>query len=1124
MMAVNDGLLDFSEGDELAGFRLQRLEVYNWGTFNGRVWVFPLEGKNALLTGDIGSGKSTLVDAMTTLLIPANRIAYNRAAGAGSRERDLRSYVLGYYKSERGDDGLVARSVALRGSSDYSVILGVFRNEGYGQTVSLAQVFWQKDTKGQPARFYVVSETDIDIREHFSGFGSDIAELRRALRNIRTTEVFEDFRSYSTSWRRIFGIQNEQALELFHQTVSMKSVGDLTDFVRRHMLEAFDSESKIEALIHHFDDLDRAHEAIVRAKDQIERLSPLVANLDAYAAEMAAREALVRSRAAIDPYFEWQRKDVLEQRIDDTQIHLDVKRTALAHAESDTAALRTERDALRQSIATQGGDELDRLRVRAAALERTRDVLRENFVRYDDIRTRASLPRADDAASFEENRIRSADAVRLLSEREAELQNSLSEIDVAIHGTRAEHLGIEKELASLAGRESNIPLEQIDIRHSLCRALDIPCEDVPFCGELMRIAPGEEEWEGAAERVLRNFALSLLVPEALYATVTDYVDRTNLRGRLVYFRVREERNAVDRDDLEGTLAAKIDVRPFGIFESWIRVQLARRFDYRCCRDTTDFRRYDKAITPSGQTRDGGVRHEKDDRHSLRDRSRFVLGWSNREKIHALEAERTELAAVLATRADERNSVVSSLSALRAERDAHVGIDGFLRFADIDWRSAALEIDAVVKEIEAIEKSSDILGNLHRSLSVVEKKILGAEAQVNAIRDDIARLSQKAEDFAEALRLCVERISSFTDSRQESTALVEPLRIECIGDQRITHANCDQLAKTVREKVQSRIDSCAKRIEKLVGQLSGQMQEFRASYPAETREIDDSIAAGDEYRAFLARLKSDDLPAFLQRFKTLLNENTIREVAAFRAQLDAERSLISERIGRINKSLSAINYNPGRFIVLENHPSPDPEIREFSAQLRLCTEGTVGQKQDELYSEQKFLLVKEIIQRFRGRQGFVDLDRRWTEKVTDVRNWFVFAASERWREDNTEFEHYTDSGGKSGGQKEKLAYTILAASLAYQFGLERGETRSRSFRFVMIDEAFGRGSDESSRYGLRLFRELNLQLLIVTPLQKIHIIEPFVSTLGFVYNDDGSNSKLQVMSIESYRAKKSAGEA
>jgi uncharacterized protein YPO0396 len=35
--------------------------------------------------------------------------------------------------------------VALRGPNSYSVILGVFHNAGYDQTVTLAQVFWLKD-------------------------------------------------------------------------------------------------------------------------------------------------------------------------------------------------------------------------------------------------------------------------------------------------------------------------------------------------------------------------------------------------------------------------------------------------------------------------------------------------------------------------------------------------------------------------------------------------------------------------------------------------------------------------------------------------------------------------------------------------------------------------------------------------------------------------------------------------------------------------------------------------------------------------------------------------------------------------------------------------------------------
>ncbi len=120
--------------------------------------VLHLGGRSGLLTGDIGSGKSTLIDAITTLLVPAQRVAYNKAAGADARERSLRSYVLGYYKSERNDATGTAKPVALRGTSDYSVILGVFHNVGYDKVITLAQVFWLKDSQSQPARLFVVAE------------------------------------------------------------------------------------------------------------------------------------------------------------------------------------------------------------------------------------------------------------------------------------------------------------------------------------------------------------------------------------------------------------------------------------------------------------------------------------------------------------------------------------------------------------------------------------------------------------------------------------------------------------------------------------------------------------------------------------------------------------------------------------------------------------------------------------------------------------------------------------------------------------------------------------------------------------------------------------------------------
>ena len=51
---------ELASDTEQAGFRLRRFEVYNWGTFNGRVWRLSPDGANMLLTGDIGSGKSKI--------------------------------------------------------------------------------------------------------------------------------------------------------------------------------------------------------------------------------------------------------------------------------------------------------------------------------------------------------------------------------------------------------------------------------------------------------------------------------------------------------------------------------------------------------------------------------------------------------------------------------------------------------------------------------------------------------------------------------------------------------------------------------------------------------------------------------------------------------------------------------------------------------------------------------------------------------------------------------------------------------------------------------------------------------------------------------------------------------
>ena len=367
-------MTDREQGSEQAspGFRLARLELRNWGTFNDLVWALRANGRNTLVTGDIGSGKSTLVDAITTLLLPANRISYNKAAGAETRERSLRSYVLGHYKSERNEATGTTAPVALRDATKFSVILGVFTNEGYGETVTIAQVFWMKasDMAGQPDRFFVTADSDLSISPHFSDFGSEMAQLRKRLRAHPGVRIHDGFPEYGKDFRRRLGIESEQAMELFHQTVSMKSVGNLTQFVREHMLEPFDAARATRDIVDHFEDLTRAHEAVLRAQAQLDALTPLLADCDAHDKVAAETTALTAQREALPFYYADHKARLVERQLS----NLATERTRLT-VQGEQLAERLERlrdreKQLHVERAGHGGDRLAQIEQRISDMDR----------------------------------------------------------------------------------------------------------------------------------------------------------------------------------------------------------------------------------------------------------------------------------------------------------------------------------------------------------------------------------------------------------------------------------------------------------------------------------------------------------------------------------------------------------------------------------------------------------------------------------------------------------------------------------------------------------------------------------------------------------------------------------
>jgi len=1106
------------------GFRLERLEVYNWGTFHRHVWSLGLRGRNGLLTGDIGSGKSTLVDAIATLLVPSHRVSYNKAAGAEARERTLRSYVLGYHKSERNETTGTTRPVPLRDARHYSVILGEFVNRDYDATVTLAQVFWTKTgDNGPPEKLFVVADRAASIAEDFSNFGEDTVVLAKQLRaaGMVTSRAFKE---YGREMRRRLGIDSEQALELFHQTVSMKSVGNLNDFVRSHMLEPFDGYERTADIVAHFDDLTKAHDAVERARRQLAALEPLLEHCDEHDKLSAGIDEVIEQRSALRYYFADQAASLWLTRRSKLTAQRSKRDDDARGLEATLKQLNDHAKALALEQAGLGGAKIAELENQVEQVAELRDERKRRATRYATQLETAHLAPVVGPADFRERAAQIAEVLPELLRTQAGYQNRLTEIAVDEAALRKEADELDAELLSLRSRRSNLPKRSLDLRGQMCRELELNEDALPYAGELIQVSPEQSRWEGAAERVLRGFALSLLVPEAHYRAVSDWINGRHLGTRIVYYRV-PAMTGTPRQPPSGDrerLADKLELKQ-GPFESWLRHELTRRADYTCVESMAEFRHATTAVTAQGQVKGPGGRHEKDDRTRIDDRSGYVLGWSNEQKIHALIEAARGIQARQSGHTAERGELNDANEKATRRADALKLLAEQNDYAQLDWEGAARRISGIEAELRRLRQSSTELERVSKLIEDNQREINEAQGLRDEALGEVNRLDVRIQTASEEITLAHAVLAEPGRSPADAhfPAISERLRTSeftslGLGDPAALPRAENQVAQAMSRQIENRTG----RRTNVSNLIIAAMQRFRADHPTETAELDSNIASIPGYRDLHKRLAGDDLPRFRKRFKDYLNTNTIREIAAFSARLNQQADMIRDRLGIINQSLVEIDYNPGRYITLEARSTPNTEIHQFRADLRACTEGALTEQSDQ-YSEQKFHQVSAIIDRFKGRQQHTEADRAWTRNVTDVRNWFVFSASERHREDGAEYETYTDSGGKSGGQKEKLAYTILAASLAYQFKLDWDATRTKSFRFAVIDEAFGRGSDESTRFGLELFRKLGLQLLIVTPLQKIHIIEPYVAAVGFVDNPTGMDSRLQTLTIEEYRAKQLA---
>lgn len=1119
----------FTTNPGTSGYRLSYMEIFNWGTFHNKVYRIEPQGNNSLLTGANASGKSTLIDALLTLLVPAKKDRfYNQSSGNEKKgDRTEETYVLGNYGNIQSEGEASTRKQQLRDKNTYSVILASFTNN-FKNVVTLFQVRWF--VNGELKCTFGFSTKALHITDDFSTFDAK-GYWRKTLDrkynvNVpkKQIEFYDTIKDYKDRIVHSMGLRSDKALTLFNQIVGVKVLNDLDDFIRNNMLEQRDTEEEYNRLNDSFARLIEARTTIEKVSEQIVQLKPIDEKARQLEKIAKALSELQTTREMAVYWFAQKNMELANAKLVELNEKLSKLNEELTKLNADKEELKGKERTLSMAIENDNvGQQIKAIEKEMQGLERTKQSRQKKFDEYNKKVREVGFSENPDEVQFLENREKARterdNCEATLNEKNEEwrlAKNEEERIGKAITSNIETLNTLQKNKNNISGRVA-------EIREMILLEIHAKAEEVPFIGELIRVKDSEKAWENSIEKILHNFALRLVVPEKYYRQVSQYVNSHDLQGRIVYQRYENTASLKSfqfRDYNENSLIEKIEFNPNSIYSEWVKDIIIENYNYICVEDLDEFYRYgEKVVTKEGLIKSTHNKHEKDDRPQINRRENFVLGWDNKEKIAAIKEIVRGLQDDQKQNANDIREINTKIKEIGKRKDCFDDIFKlFTKYEEINWEETARTIQEKKEEKENLEAANSKVKELQEQLQKVQPALKTLEDVTIKSKDrEIYQIEQV--ELVTANKRLVEAQSILNTTGVVDVSSFEGSNPEVLG---INYDNSEERQKSFQSNIKQQEEGKKEeknRIEREVSALITQfknpseeiLQKYR-DWRSDVHTLPDAqnLHLISEYQKFYEKLKKEDLVRHEQRFNSYLHETLTNQVSSFRMFFVGWEKSIKDTIEMLNKSLKAIDFStsPSTYIQLVNFKKANTDIAEFRKEL----EGAIPNIREvdasidgrRNHFEQK---IQPLIQHLR--------DEQWRRKVMDVRNWYSYRAEEFYKETEQKRNVYESMGQLSGGEKAQLTYTILGSAIAYQFGLTKDGLHSNSLRFIAIDEAFKAQDEDKARYLISLCKQLHLQLLVVTPSDNIHIVEDDISFVHYVERN-GNESRLFDMPIEVFK--------
>lgn len=1080
--------------------RLARVQLVNWGTFQG-LNTLDVARRGHLITGESGSGKSSLLDAIATVLTPGRWLRYNTAAqdaGAKAGDRTLVSYVRGAWGKD--EDTQEHRTVAryLRTGATWSGVALRF-DDGSGGAVTALRLFHLKGASTDRADLRdlaLVSTGEIDLAEleSYVSTGLDARGIKAAWPQAQVTTGGSHGR-YFARLQRVLGLQQATALQLLHRTQAAKNLGSLDRLFRDYMLDVPATFEQAATAVEQFVDLKEAHRLVVRARQQLEALTSLEEAASTF--EVAQRQAATAQRlqAGLGAYEDGRRAELLRREIEQST---DALARAEASASEAQAALSVARDELKRAereVNLRGGDLTERTREELAKATEELDAVKE---RWEGLSTRLRAVDVDLPSTAEDFAELVATARDSLRRPNDEQLLSASPEAEALGRERDALKRLQAEVQLLQGSRSNMDPSLLNARSLIAQGLGLQEWELPFAGELLDVREEFRDWTGALERVLRQLATTLLVHRRHLPQVRSFVSSTHL-GALLRFEEIPEHTRSPRRVGERSVVHRVQIAETDpAFGGWLAARLADRFDYMCVDSEAELEEVERGVTITGLVKRGAHSYQKDDRSRLDDRRRWVLGSSNDAKLEELsrslraaQARSTELTA--AVDAQQRRSQ-------QAARRQGLLEDLVSRpWAEIDVPGARARADRVQQALERLSQDNPDLSAALAAQAAAEAAASAAEAAQNAAMAEAVSMRRQAEELAAQLRDVTEALAGAAGpplGPEEAAAL----RARFAGHRRnITLATLTNVSRAVGASLVSEERAATERAGAASARFSTEATEFRDRFEETAVDRTTGVEDRDGYRELRRDIQERGLPEFEHRFHELLEGKSREIVGVLLEELRSAGRAVRERVEPVNDSLSRAPYDRGRYLRIKVNEVHSAEVKDFISRLRRVVDGSWADDTDA--AESRFAILDPIMTRLGSAES---ADQSWRARCLDTREHVTFLAHEV-DERGEVLNVHDSSSGLSGGQRQKLVVFCLAAALRYQLAPEPDEPPR--YGTVILDEAFDKADANYTRSALEVFREFGFHLLLATPQKLLGAIEPYVGAVTVVSNPSRRQSLL-----------------